>query len=153
MRDQDQTALPQLTALVEVERARQLTHFQALDTKAGVALGFAGVLVALTPDVPPLAGLIGTVLAATAAVFAVLAYLPRRLQGFDVAPIVRDYSAEDPRFVALELLAASRTLIRSNQVIVERKGRWLLGALGSLLAAVVVYAAGIIVPAVEELLR
>ena len=36
--------------IVRDERSAQLAHFDALDTKAGVILGFAGVLVALSPS-------------------------------------------------------------------------------------------------------
>ena len=35
---------------VRLERIQQLQHFDALDSKAGILLGFAGALIALAPS-------------------------------------------------------------------------------------------------------
>lgn len=44
-------SLDELATLAETERMMQIGHFEALDGKAGIVLGFAGALVALAPDV------------------------------------------------------------------------------------------------------
>lgn len=53
---------------------QQLRHFEGLDTKAGIVLGFAGVLVALSGKIEPLFGRIGLGLAAVAALMAVWSF-------------------------------------------------------------------------------
>jgi hypothetical protein len=42
-------SLEVVAAEVQTEREAQLRHFDALDSKAGVMLGFAGALAALAP--------------------------------------------------------------------------------------------------------
>ncbi|MGB8361963.1 MAG: hypothetical protein WCE80_11260, partial [Acidimicrobiia bacterium] len=53
------------------ERIAQLSHFDSLDTKAGLVLGFAGVLIAVARDTDSLAGITSIVFAGLAAVAAV----------------------------------------------------------------------------------
>ncbi|MGH8910574.1 MAG: hypothetical protein ACRD0K_29780 [Egibacteraceae bacterium] len=78
-------SLDELAALAESERMTQVGQFQALDTEAGIALGFAGALVALAPDVGAFGAVGGVVAAGLAAVFALLTFLPRRFELFDLA--------------------------------------------------------------------
>lgn len=47
-------SLDLLLELVQRERDKQLAHLDALDNKAGIVLGFAGLLITLAPDVPRL---------------------------------------------------------------------------------------------------
>jgi hypothetical protein len=41
-----------LPEFVQSERDKQLAHFDALDSKAGIVLAFSGLLITLAPDVP-----------------------------------------------------------------------------------------------------
>jgi hypothetical protein len=68
-----------LDLLIEInqsERNAQLSHFDSLDTKAGLVLGFAGVLIGLGNQ--SWLGLPSVLLAVLAAGMAVGAFWPRR---------------------------------------------------------------------------
>ena len=47
-------SLDLIASLVEVQQDHQLRHFDGLDNKAGIMLGFAGVLVAIADGFEPL---------------------------------------------------------------------------------------------------
>ena len=49
-RDQGIRSLDVVREEIRIERAAQLQHFDALDSKAGIVLGFAGAIVALAPS-------------------------------------------------------------------------------------------------------
>lgn len=49
--DQRLPSLDVVLAAVEAQRDKQLGHFESLDNKAGVLLGFAGAIAALAKDV------------------------------------------------------------------------------------------------------
>jgi uncharacterized membrane protein len=101
-------ALPSLELLagtVEAELAAQERPGDALDSKAGVLLGFAGVLVGLT--VTRLEGDLATVGAACAGVAAVLAgvaFVPRSFPTLKLRPLRRRYRTADEEFTRLRLL-------------------------------------------------
>jgi len=70
-----------LELLIEInqsEREAQLSHFESLDTKSGLVLGFAGVLIALGNGAGSVAGTGSTTFAAIAALAAVSSFWPRR---------------------------------------------------------------------------
>jgi hypothetical protein len=46
-------SLDLIASLVEVQQDHQLRHFDGLDNKAGIMLGFAGVLVAIADGFEP----------------------------------------------------------------------------------------------------
>jgi hypothetical protein len=54
------SSLDLLIELNQAERQLQLAHFDSLDTKAGLVLGFAGVLIALGNGAGGLAGTVST---------------------------------------------------------------------------------------------
>lgn len=67
-------SLDLLLALVQRERDKQLAHLDALDDKAGIVLGFAGLLITLAPDVPVAFQLLGVLAGATSIGFALAAF-------------------------------------------------------------------------------
>lgn len=83
---------------------QQLRHFEGLDTKAGIVLGFAGVLVALSGKIEPLFGRIGLGLAAVAALMGVWSFLPRRFPVLDLVRLRERYLTAEPEFTTLHLL-------------------------------------------------
>ena len=126
---------------VQAERQRQLAHFDALDGKAGVLLGFAGVELALTPAIAWPARLAALTLLVAAAGLAALAFLPRQLPVLDVAAL-RGYL----RMVVAEgghLVAVHDTLVQmvgEGSAGLAAKGKLLqrsviLLAMGSLILA------------------
>jgi len=73
----DRTSLALLIEISKSERDAQLSHFDSLDTKAGLVLGFAGVLIALGGAPGSVLGLGSIILAALAAAMAVASFWPR----------------------------------------------------------------------------
>ncbi len=65
-------SLDLLLDLVQQERNKQLAHLDALDNKAGIVLGFAGLLITLAPDVPVGFQLVGVVAGAASIAFALV---------------------------------------------------------------------------------
>lgn len=63
---------------VHAERAAQLGHFDAVDTKAGVVLGFAGAITPLSaaPSGPLTAA--GAIAAVVSGLFALMSFWPRK---------------------------------------------------------------------------
>lgn len=72
-------SLPSLDLLYDLTMAeynRQREHFDAMDSKAGLVLGFAGTLIALAPDVGAVGRAAALWLSAAAAVCAAAAFWP-----------------------------------------------------------------------------
>jgi hypothetical protein len=72
-------SLPLVSRLVHEERIALAAHAEALDSKAGVILGFSGALVALTSSHSGRLMSSGRWMAAAAAVLALWAFVPRRV--------------------------------------------------------------------------
>lgn len=100
--------LPSLSLLAEeasAELAAQERRGDSLDSKAGILLGFSGVLVALS--VSSLHGTladIGASSAAAAAVFAGVAFLPRSYPTLALRRLRDSYLTADEEFTRLRLL-------------------------------------------------
>lgn len=119
------TSLELIHETFERERDRDLAHFEGLDTKAGVVLGFSGVLATLHgAGTSP--SLIGVILAVGAATAGLLAFWPRNFPTVD-AQVLREYLNAEERFTRLvmvdtylELLAEGRDLLKSK----ARRLKW-----------------------------
>jgi hypothetical protein len=72
------TGVETLRDIVRHERDAQIAHFESLDSKAGLILGFAGTLVALAGDDPGAFADVGRGFAVLAAALALWAFFPRR---------------------------------------------------------------------------
>ncbi len=87
---------------VREQLASQLSHFESLDAKAGVLLGFAGLFVVFAPEAGnPLIGaarLAGVVSASAS----LLTFLLRRYPAVDLAPLRENYLAAEPRTYSTE---------------------------------------------------
>lgn len=143
--------LPSLDTLLEIvrdERSKQIGHFDALDNKAGIALGFSGLLITLAPDVPLtiLAPALAT--AATAAVFALLAFWPRPHATLQPTPL-RKYLAAGDRFTRLRLYDTIEVLVNSISDDLATKARRLKRSLIALAVAAALLAVGILVSGLE----
>jgi drug/metabolite transporter (DMT)-like permease len=66
------------------ERDKQLAHFDALDTKAGVLMAFDGVLIVVSRGVRLAFQLPGVVLAAASAAMGLAAFWPRKFPTLDL---------------------------------------------------------------------
>ena len=98
--------LPSLDAILEEvrsERQAQLRHFDALDAKAGIILGFAGALVALAP----VGGLVvdpGRFAAVASGIVALSTFWPRSYWATNLRELRNLYLASEPEFTRLNLL-------------------------------------------------
>jgi hypothetical protein len=98
-------SLELLAETVESELAAQERRGDALDSKAGVLLGFAGVLVGLTvSNLDGTLATIGAACAGGAAVLAGLAFIPRSFPTLKLRPLRRRYLTADEEFTRLRLL-------------------------------------------------
>ena len=99
---------------VGAERAALLTHFDAVDTKAGIVLGFAGAITALSArPVGPWSGA-GLLAATTSGLLALVSFWPRKYWRTDLDALRRRYLAADPAFAKIGLVD-SHILMASRQ--------------------------------------
>ena len=118
--------------IVRDERAAQLTHFDALDTKAGVILGFAGALVALSPSGRSIPVGLGKLAALMSAILAISTFWPRRFWNLDVRAVRDEYLAVDPRFAELRILDTQIAIAKRNDGALARRGGQLKAAMVAL---------------------
>lgn len=139
-----------IAARVEAERERHTAHAESLDGKAGILLGFAGVVVALRGGGrASWIGIAGLLLTALAALFAVLAFAPRPFAVLEVRHLRDRYLRADARFTRLTLVDTEIEMIE----LVRRKARLLLTSLVLLLGGVACIAGGILINELREVLN
>lgn len=137
-------SLPSLELILDVlrsSRAERCEHFDALDQKAGLALGFAGVVVTLSHDVAQPWRDLGVGAAVIAAGLSLWAFWPRE---YDVLDNVRDYLAA-PREQTQQVLVDTLALMNANaDESMGRKAHRLELALLTLALAVLILGAGVV---------
>jgi hypothetical protein len=128
------------------ERDKQLGHFDALDTKAGVLLAFDGVLILISHGIRFAFLMPGIILASASAALALAAFWPRRFPALEPEALRKflTYDRERTRLKLHDTIA--RTVAMGGQVL-RTKARNLKLALVFLLLAVVTFGAGTIVTA------
>lgn len=130
------SSLDLLVGINQSERIAQLSHFDSLDTKAGLVLGFAGVLTAITREADSILEVLAIVAAAVAAVAAVGAFWPREYQSLDPARL-GDYAASELVFTQLTVLDTMEVMIGDTNSVLAVKARRLKVALSSLLIGII----------------
>ena len=144
----DNQELPSLDIVLEQvasERQTMNTHAESLDAKAGVVLGFAGVLVGLGATAQ--SGVshqwtfqVGLVFAVCAAVLAAWAFLPRRYPILEVERLRQSNLTAPESETRLELLDTQIVMVKEAASLVSQKG-WRVRAAVACLAI----AAGLVV--------
>lgn len=133
-----------IAAEAKAELESQMRHFESLDTKAGLVLGFSGVLVAVSGAAggPWLTS--ARLIAGLAAGVALMAFVPRRFPALDVRALRDEYIRAEESFTRMTLID-TRIEMTSEAASTIQKKAWLnkIG-LALLLASVVVLAAGTI---------
>ena len=86
------------------ERDVQLKHFDSIDTKAGIVLGFAGALVALVSGRRTTLVELGRTVAVLSGFLSLWTFWPRRYWSTDLRPLREKYLAAEPEFTRLRLL-------------------------------------------------
>jgi hypothetical protein len=138
--------MPSLDLLLQtlmLERDKQLAHFDALDTKAGVLLAFDGVLITLTRFIRLAFQWPAIGLASGSALFALLAFWPRKypvLQPRELRKYLT-FEAENTRLMLHDTIGE---MITRGGRLLQLKARFLTVALILLLLAAITFGAGII---------
>lgn len=133
------TELREQARLLEVELTRQASLSDSLDTRAGIAIGFAGIVVGLLVGFKHSNETLhyATVVALVAAFVGLLAAFPRRSQSPD-PEFVADLYERLPEPEATAILTGARLrAIRNNNSITESKRLLLGGAVAVLVVAIV----------------
>lgn len=120
------TGLPSLDLLVDemrIIRQDQIQHFDALDSKAGVLLGFSGAIVALRAGSPGPTALLAAILASGAALAAVWAFLPRKFPKFEAIGLRNRYLTSDPGFTKLRILDTQVEMITQTADLLQAKAK------------------------------
>lgn len=128
---------------VQAQLEHQLRHFDGLDNKAGIVVGFAGVVVAITEGLKPLA-IAGRLAAVLAALLALWSFLPRRYPVLDTRKLRDRYLRADPEFTKLHLLDTQIRMEERASSLLGRKAFRLKLAAVCLAGAVLLIAAGIL---------
>jgi hypothetical protein len=124
-------ALPSLQILLDQiasERETMSAHAENLDAKAGVVLGFAGVLIGLgaTAQVTISTNAVfqaGLGVAVVAAVSAALAFFPRKYPVLEARSLRDKYLTEPESATRLRLLDTQIEMINQTAVLAKQKGR------------------------------
>lgn len=136
-------SLDLLLQLVQAERNKQLQHFDALDAKAGIIIGFAGVLVALAAGEPGWIVAVGMFTGMIAGGFVLAAFWPRAHPVLEPTPL-RRYLVAEEQFTKLTVLDTMEEMVNATSVLLQRKGSRLRISLAALAVAVVLIGLGTI---------
>jgi len=143
--------LPSLSLIVEqvaTERETINAHAESLDSKAGVVLGFAGVLVGLGAtaqgSVGQLAFQMGLGVAVLSAALAAWGFLPRRYLVLEVFRLRQSYLTAPDEETQLQLLDTQVEMVREAAELVKLKGGRVKLSVGCLAASAALIVTGIL---------
>jgi hypothetical protein len=131
--------------VVRREREAQLKHWDALDGKAGVMLGFAGALAALAPANVNAFVDIGRVMAVVGALVALWAFWPRGYGAVEVRAFRERYLASEPTFARLHLTDTQIAVGEELAVTLGRKATRVKWSMGLLAGGALLVAAGLLI--------
>ena len=145
----DLLSLDVIAAQVTSERQTMNAHAESLDTKAGVVLGFAGVLVGLgataqTVVSSDLTFKVGLGVAVAAALSAAFGFLPRKYPVVEVLPL-REFLTASENETKLTLLDVQIDMVIETAKLVRQKGRRVKTAVGLLAIAAALIVAGTLI--------
>jgi hypothetical protein len=132
-------SLELISATVRAEREAHSRHADALDTKAGVVLGFSGAVAAVASGQGTSGTIPGIVAAVAASLLALLVILPRSFLAWDLGDL-RRYLGADPSLTALRMLDTDIVMVQRVKHSTERRSALLRVAVLSLAAAVALIA-------------
>lgn len=126
---------------VRTEREFQLRHFDAVDAKAGIILGFAGAVVAFAPG-GHLVIQLAWYVAAVSALLALWTFWPRRFWTTELGHLRDLYLAADEPFTRLRLLDTQILMVEASSRDLNRKAWRLKLAMTVLAIAALLTATG-----------
>lgn len=106
----------------ERERDRDLSHFDSVDTKAGVVLGFAGLVAAIAFNTAQPSRGFSFLLGLSAATLAVAASWPRKLPALEPSRL-RDYIVAEERITRLVLVDTYSEMLDQARLVLGTKSR------------------------------
>jgi hypothetical protein len=127
---------------VRIERGMQLSHFDALDSKAGIVLGFAGAIVALAPGGNHLLVVLGRAAAAGSGLLALWSFWPRQYWHLDLRSLRDLYLTAEPGFARLRLLDTQIGMAEGMKATLASKALRLKASMAALALAAVLTAVG-----------
>jgi hypothetical protein len=130
---------------VRAERDAQIRHADAVDAKAGIVLGLAGAVAALSSRDLATMRVPGLVAAVAAALAALGVILPRRFPTWELQDL-RSYLGADPEFTQLRIVDTGIVMVQQLKTSVARKARNLRVAVVLLATAVVLTAGATLSP-------
>lgn len=142
---EDRQRLPSLDLLAAEARAeRELAfrHADEVDAKAGIVLGFAGAIVAVSAARASVWLVPGSVTAVWAALQCLVAFRPNRHRGLDLRRLRDDYLRSDRAFTQLRILDSQVAMAEQEARVLRRNDRRLRRGLTALGMAVGLLAAG-----------
>jgi hypothetical protein len=142
MSDRRLRSLNPILEEVRSERASQLRHFDALDTKAGIILGFAGALVALAPTGALVVDL-GRLAAVASGIAALSTFWPRGYWSTNLLQLRNLYLTSEPEFTKLNLLDTQIAMSQQLGSVLNGKARRLKWGMVLLAVAAVLTASGL----------
>jgi hypothetical protein len=151
-KDTDNLVLPSLKLLasqVASERATMNQHAESLDTKAGVVLGFAGILVGLSTTAQATVSgswffRSGLSMAVVSVLLATLAFFPRKYPVLEVLKLRNKYLMASEAEAQLYLLDTEIEMVREAAQLVRHKGLRVSASIGCLAFAVALIITGIL---------
>jgi hypothetical protein len=129
---------------VRSERDAQIRHPDAVDAQAGIVLGFAGAVAALTASDLDGARTPGLVAAVLSALACLLVLVPRQFPTWELQDL-RRYLRADREFTRLRTVDTGILMVQQLKTVVARKALALQAAVVLLAAAVTLTAGGTLV--------
>lgn len=129
---------------VRSERTAQVRHFDALDAKAGIILGFSGVLVALFPAGGVLIDA-GRATAVGSGLLALWTFWPRLMPELNLPSLKQLYARAEPEFTSLRLIDTHTEALETLRVLVEAKVIRLKLSMSALAVATTLASIGLVV--------
>jgi|GEM_PF-1478463 hypothetical protein len=132
---------------VATEREIMNSHAESLDSKAGVVLGFAGVLVGLGATAQSAVSdevvfQVGLGFAVLAALLAAASFLPRRYPVLEVARLRQNNLTASVEETKLELLDTEILMVEQAAALVKQKGRGVRASVVALAGGAALVVAG-----------
>lgn len=122
----------------------QFRHFDALDSKAGIILGFSGAIVAISGARNGILAEAGLILAAIAAAAALVAFIPRQFPVIDVRVLRDKYLRAERQFTELFVLDTQIHMNIQAANLLRRKSALLKASICALLTSAVALASDVI---------
>jgi|SRR5680860_741334 len=137
-----------LAAEVRAERELLFRHADAVDAKAGIVLGFAGAVVALSAAGPGGWLVPGALSAVYSAFECLVIFGPDRYPVWELRPLRDAFLRSEPGFTQLNIVDSQIAMVERHVQLLRRNGRRLRRALLGLGVAIGLLVAGTLVSAI-----